>query len=53
MSAKSEVSAPVAERPELVAWRRRNALRSSNAATAVPSGRAYRRRSKHRERRFD
>ncbi|MBC7302144.1 MAG: hypothetical protein H5T78_14480 [Nocardia sp.] len=38
------------ERPDLVAWRRRQALRSSSAATAVPSGRTYRRSSKHRDR---
>ncbi|WP_167659916.1 hypothetical protein [Nocardia mangyaensis] len=41
------------ERADLVAWRRRHALRSSAAATAVPSGRAYRRSAKHRDRRFD
>ncbi|MFF0547017.1 hypothetical protein ACFYTF_29685 [Nocardia thailandica] len=44
---------PAAERPDLVAWRRRHALRSSNAATAVPSGRVYRRSAKHRDRRYD
>lgn len=42
-----------AERPDLVAWRRRHALRSSSAATAVPSGRTYRRSSKHRDRRHE
>ncbi|MFI6573882.1 hypothetical protein [Nocardia fluminea] len=42
-----------AERPDLVAWRRRHSLRSSSAATAVPSGRAYRRSPKHRARRHD
>ncbi|MEV0064685.1 hypothetical protein [Nocardia sp. NPDC050718] len=42
-----------AERPDLAAWRRRHALRSSSAATAVPSGRTYRRSAKHRDRRYD
>lgn len=45
--------APPAERPDLVAWRRRHALRSSGAATAIPSGRAYRRGAKHRDRRYE
>ncbi|MEU5408867.1 hypothetical protein [Nocardia asteroides] len=44
---------PPAERPDLAAWRRRHALRSSSAATAVPSGRTYRRSPKHRDRRYD
>ncbi|MFC4123314.1 hypothetical protein [Nocardia rhizosphaerae] len=41
------------ERPDLTAWRRRHALRGSSAATAVPSGRTYRRTAKHRDRRYD
>ncbi|MFE3546115.1 hypothetical protein ACFXK0_24400 [Nocardia sp. NPDC059177] len=41
------------ERPDLTAWRRRHALRSSAAATAVPSGRTYRRSAKHRDRRYE
>ncbi|MGW4633149.1 hypothetical protein [Nocardia sp. NPDC004415] len=41
------------ERPDLTAWRHRHALRSSNAATPVPSGRRYRRSDKHRNRRYE
>lgn len=37
------------ERPDLVAWRRRHALRSSSAAQPVPNKRRYRRGSKHRK----
>ncbi|MFE7742085.1 hypothetical protein [Nocardia sp. NPDC057455] len=41
---------PVAEeRADLVAWRRRDALRRSNAAGPVPSKRQYRRQDKHRK----
>jgi hypothetical protein len=36
------------ERPDLVAWRRRNALRRSSAAQPIPSGRQYRRNRKHK-----
>ncbi|MBF6467561.1 hypothetical protein IU427_20570 [Nocardia beijingensis] len=35
------------ERADLAAWRRRDALRRSNAARPVPSKRRYRRRDKH------
>ncbi|MEU2033976.1 hypothetical protein [Nocardia amamiensis] len=42
-------SATVAERADLIAWRRRNALRRSNAAQPVPSKRRYRRGHKHRK----
>ncbi|MGW6729825.1 hypothetical protein ACWF9G_28325 [Nocardia sp. NPDC055029] len=49
---KTETDAPT-ERPDLAAWRRRHALRSSSAATAVPSGRTYRRSPKHRDRRYE
>lgn len=35
------------ERADLVAWRRRHALRASNAAVPVPSKRRYRRKDKH------
>ncbi|MFQ6393958.1 hypothetical protein ACLMAJ_10915 [Nocardia sp. KC 131] len=36
------------ERPDLVAWRRRDALRRSSAAQPVPSNRQYRRTRKHK-----
>ncbi|MFI1241298.1 hypothetical protein [Nocardia salmonicida] len=52
-TAAEQVTAQPAERPDLIAWRRRHALRSSSAATAVPSGRTYRRSAKHRDRRHD
>ncbi|MFC8385392.1 hypothetical protein [Nocardia sp. NPDC056952] len=52
-TAAGQSTEPPAERPDLVAWRRRHALRSSSAATAVPSGRTYRRSPKHRDRRQD
>ncbi|MFE9789408.1 hypothetical protein ACFYO7_28910 [Nocardia salmonicida] len=52
-TADEQATAQPAERPDLVAWRRRHALRSSSAATAVPSGHTYRRSSKHRDRRHD
>lgn len=35
------------ERPDLTAWRWRQALRSSNAARPKKSGREYRRKHKH------
>ncbi|MBF6439089.1 hypothetical protein [Nocardia cyriacigeorgica] len=35
------------ERPDLTAWRRRHALRSSNAARPLPNKRRYRRERKH------
>ncbi|WP_228000823.1 hypothetical protein [Nocardia australiensis] len=41
------------ERPDLVAWRRRNALRRSSAAQPIPSKRQYRRTSKHHNRSHD
>jgi hypothetical protein len=41
------------ERPDLMAWRRRHALRRSSAAQPVPSGRRYRRAAKHRKREQD
>ncbi len=41
------------ERPDLVAWRRRNALRRSNAAQPIPSARRYRRKVKHKGRERD
>lgn len=40
----------VPERPDLAAWRRRNALRRSSAAQPVPSKRQYRRKVKHKGR---
>ncbi|MFE6864319.1 hypothetical protein [Nocardia sp. NPDC057668] len=39
-----------AERPDLTAWRQRHAIRRSNAAQPIPSGRAYKRTAKHRKR---
>ncbi|MEV2221963.1 hypothetical protein AB0E01_19080 [Nocardia vinacea] len=41
------------ERADLVAWRRRNALRRSNAAQPIPSARRYRRKVKHKGRERD
>ncbi|WP_327096933.1 hypothetical protein OIE68_44870 [Nocardia vinacea] len=41
------------ERADLVAWRRRNALRRSNAAQPIPSARRYRRKAKHKGRERD
>lgn len=38
------------ERVDLTAWRQRHALRRSNAAQPIPSGRRYRRTTKHRGR---
>ncbi|MFE6925614.1 hypothetical protein ACFVAV_31695 [Nocardia sp. NPDC057663] len=49
---KTDTEQPT-ERPDLAAWRRRHALRSSSAAVAVPSGRTYRRSPKHRDRRYE
>ncbi|MEU7767134.1 hypothetical protein AB0B25_18635 [Nocardia sp. NPDC049190] len=42
-------SASTGERADLIAWRRRDALRRSNAARPVPSKREYRRGRKHRK----
>ncbi|MEU2041727.1 hypothetical protein [Nocardia niwae] len=39
----------VQERADLAAWRRRDALRRSNAARPVRSKRQYRRQDKHRK----
>ncbi|WP_280236192.1 hypothetical protein [Nocardia cyriacigeorgica] len=36
-----------AERADLTAWRKRHALRSSNAAQPLPNKRRYRRERKH------
>ncbi|MEU1430900.1 hypothetical protein ABZ412_27895 [Nocardia sp. NPDC005746] len=42
-----------AERPDLTAWRQRHELRRSNASQPIPSGRRYRRTTKHRDRSRD
>ncbi|WP_338773808.1 hypothetical protein V7968_19930 [Nocardia vulneris] len=42
-------SAPSGERADLVAWRRRDALRRSSAAQPLPNKRRYRRGVKHRK----
>ncbi|MGK8524637.1 hypothetical protein ACRS6B_25195 [Nocardia asteroides] len=44
-----DASPAPSERADLAAWRRRNALRRSNAARPIPSKRQYRRKRKHRE----
>ncbi|WP_433756019.1 hypothetical protein [Nocardia sp. CA-135398] len=41
------------ERADLVAWRRRDALRRSSAAQPIPSARRYRRKTKHKGRERD
>jgi hypothetical protein len=41
------------ERPDLLAWRRRDALRRSSAAQPIPSKRRYRRKAKHQGRERD
>ncbi|MFI6959302.1 hypothetical protein ACQPXH_22820 [Nocardia sp. CA-135953] len=41
------------ERADLVAWRRRDALRRSSAAQPIPSARRYRRKAKHKGRERD
>ncbi|WP_433714789.1 hypothetical protein ACQP2U_12390 [Nocardia sp. CA-084685] len=41
------------ERADLVAWRRRDALRRSSAAQPIPSARRYRRKVKHKGRERD
>ncbi|MCX4095124.1 hypothetical protein [Nocardia sp. alder85J] len=41
--------APLPERADLTAWRRRHALRRSSAAQPVPNARRYRRTTKHRK----
>ncbi|WP_169813178.1 hypothetical protein [Nocardia jejuensis] len=46
-------NATEAERPDLLAWRQRHELRRSNAAQPIPSGRRYRRTTKHRRREQD
>ncbi|MEV6562449.1 hypothetical protein AB0M22_42470 [Nocardia sp. NPDC051756] len=43
----------VRERADLVAWRRRDALRRSSAAQPVANKRRYRRGSKHRNANVD
>ncbi|MFD6158197.1 hypothetical protein ACFWF7_34440 [Nocardia sp. NPDC060256] len=43
----------VRERADLVAWRRRDALRRSSAAQPVANKRRYRRGSKHRKANVD
>ena len=43
----------VGERPDLSAWRRRDAVRRSNAAQPIPSKRRYRRGAKHKDRAQD
>ncbi|MFE3444880.1 hypothetical protein ACFXNW_17765 [Nocardia sp. NPDC059180] len=45
-AALGEIQTP-AERPDLTAWRKRHALRSSNAAQPLPNKRRYRRERKH------
>ncbi|MGK8508466.1 hypothetical protein ACRS5S_10530 [Nocardia asiatica] len=49
MNRRPVVETPPAEREraDLAAWRRRDALRRSNAARPIASKRQYRRRSKH------
>ncbi|WP_157170769.1 hypothetical protein [Nocardia araoensis] len=46
---EAEASPVESERADLAAWRRRDALRRSNAARPIPSKRQYRRRDKHRK----
>ncbi|NKY60430.1 hypothetical protein [Nocardia flavorosea] len=41
------MTTPEPERPDLTAWRRRQALGESNAAQPVPSGKTYQRKAKH------
>ncbi|GAA5075305.1 hypothetical protein [Nocardia iowensis] len=48
-AAASDLPAEARERADLVAWRRRDALRRSNAAQPLPNKRRYRRGSKHRK----
>ncbi|MBF6127327.1 hypothetical protein [Nocardia brasiliensis] len=48
-AAAEPASAPSRERADLVAWRRRDALRRSNAAQPLPNKRRYRRVTKHRK----
>jgi|GEM_PF-4767840 hypothetical protein len=43
-------AAQPAERADLAAWRKRHALRRSNAAQPIASSRMYRRSTKHRKR---
>ncbi|MEV5650036.1 hypothetical protein AB0L57_17470 [Nocardia sp. NPDC052254] len=38
------------ERADLIAWRRRHALRRSSAAQPIANKRVYRRNAKHRDR---
>ncbi|NEW41487.1 hypothetical protein GV794_09020 [Nocardia cyriacigeorgica] len=45
-AAYGEAQVP-AERPDLTAWRKRHALRSSNAAQPLPNKRRYRRERRH------
>lgn len=53
MKATAPDAAAPAERPDLIAWRQRHALRRSNAAQPIPSGRKYKRTTKHRNRSAD
>ncbi|WP_167461973.1 hypothetical protein [Nocardia brasiliensis] len=48
-AAAAPTSVATAERADLVAWRRRDALRRSNAAQPLPNKRRYRRTTKHRK----
>ncbi|MFI6048284.1 hypothetical protein ACIA8C_42190 [Nocardia sp. NPDC051321] len=48
-SAADLPDAQVRERADLIAWRRRDALRRSSAAQPVANKRRYRRGSKHRK----
>ncbi|WP_378739518.1 hypothetical protein [Nocardia brasiliensis] len=48
-AAAADLPAEARERADLVAWRRRDALRRGNAAQPVPNKRRYRRGSKHRK----
>ncbi|MFG3619745.1 hypothetical protein [Nocardia sp. NPDC047654] len=47
--AVAETPPAAKERADLAAWRRRDALRRSNAARPVRSKRQYRRQDKHRK----
>ncbi|MBF6205880.1 MULTISPECIES: hypothetical protein [Nocardia] len=47
--AMADAPPAASERADLAAWRRRDALRRSNAARPIPSKRQYRRRDKHRK----
>ncbi|MFI9510902.1 hypothetical protein [Nocardia sp. NPDC052566] len=49
----TDLSPEPAERADLVAWRRRHAIRQSNAAQPIANKRRYRRGSKHRKQAVD